>query len=161
MINLWNMVGDKVVHFIIMNAISNCTAMQFDALLLFMFFRTINKSLRILHGKNRWRINSFYSARLLEHINTTVTQLHLLISLPQMSSPTRNYFALPPCLHRLKWFLFQWRLKSGSFLQQFKVNIRSPNRHTWYSIVTQFALPLKMKPSRCDSTIVTWIVLCS
>jgi len=37
-------------------------------------------------------------------------------------------------------------------VQQLKVKNLSPNRHTWYSPVTQFVLPLKMKLSRKDTS---------
>jgi len=40
------------------------------------------------------------------------------------------------------------------FFQQLKAKKLSPNQHSWYNPATQFALPLKMQPSRQD-TIVT------
>jgi len=44
------------------------------------------------------------------------------------------------------------------FLQQLNTKDLPRKRYAWYSSVAQFALPLKMKPSRQD-TVVTWSVL--
>jgi len=37
------------------------------------------------------------------------------------------------------------------FLQELKTKYLSPNQHAEYSYVTQFELPLKLKPSRQDT----------
>ena len=74
--------------FSIINSIWNCTTMQFDALKPLLFSWIIHNLLRILFSENRWISNSFIQ---LEHMNHSVTHLHLLIFLSRMASPVGNY----------------------------------------------------------------------
>jgi len=104
----------------VINSIWNCTTMQFDALLPLIFFWTINNLIRILWSKVTFSNEISY----------------------------RNVFSLLHILHWLKGILFQCWLNPRSFSQLFKVKNQSPNRHVWYSLLTQFALLLKMEPSR-------------
>jgi len=44
-------------------------------------------------------------------------------------------------------------IRAKIFLHQLEMKSLSPNRYAWYRPAIQFALPLKLKPSRQDTTV--------